>query len=373
MAPLKPPRQRKVPAAQQALDLREPGQPTIGEVTSWYTREYLSGSGNGEEQLGLSMRRGCKSTFKQALAFFGRDATPTKGAARAWLRPLLDSEGGTLRARTVNAHRDRLHTAYVKYRDEVLGITLNPWSFTRFREDTKHLRTSFDAIAEVWPKLLAAMPDDRARLFLSLLFRLGWRLSEPLGLEWGHIMRTTQGTWVVRKEQQRAMWKNVPRGMKHDGLVGTFELHPEMVQFLSGTRRALDRGEPLFGCERGTLVGDRAGTDGAVRSFLFPYREDHLAELTQRLRAAAPDEFPKGQAWHRLRRAFARHTASTQGMEAANRLLGHAYFTSTQLYCRDVVGVVATGQDIQKLYAAQDQNMVCAEAHEADTMLGADS
>jgi integrase len=367
---------RKADTNQQALDLRDPGQPPLGKVLAWFTMEYLQG-----EQYGLSTRRGYKSTFKKAVAFFGKDARPTLGQAKAWLRPLLLGEGGKLQARAVNSHRDRLHAVYVKYRNEVLGVTLNPWAFPRFKEDTRHLKTDFADMATTWPKLLAAMPDDRARLFLTMAMRRGWRLGELVGVEWNHVMRQVvpgakggpqQTAWVVRKEQQRKLWKDVPQGLKHGGLVGTFKLHPEMVQLLYSVRRSLEQGEVLFGCARGALVGDKPGKDGAVRSFLFPYREEHVAELSRRLREAAPEEFPKKQAWHRLRRAYAKHVASTQGMEAANRLLGHAWFTSTQVYCKEVVGVSATGQDIAALDASMD-NMLSGGPHEADnTFQGAE-
>jgi integrase len=362
-APRKPAgaRRAKVPAAQQQLDLRDPGQPTLGEVMDWYTREYMSASEGTDEQRALSTRRGWKSTVRKALAHFSPRDTPTKGDARAWLRPMLLSEGGMLRARAVNAHRDRLHAAYVKYRDEVRGVTLNPFAFPRFREDTKHLRTSFEAVAAAWPRLLAAMPDDRARLFLTLALKRGFRLGELLGLEWGHVLRTTKGGWVVRKEQQRQLWKDTPKGLKHDGLVGTFRLTADMVQLLHATRRALEEGAPMLGCARGSLVGDRPGADGHTRSFVFPYREKHLDELSQRLHATCPEEFPKGQSWHRLRRAFARFTAETKGMEQANRLLGHAYFTSTQVYCREVVGVVATERDVEELDAEMEKTLSASE------------
>lgn len=362
-----PVKTRKAPAAQQTLDLRDPGQPTLGKVVDWYTREYCSASQGTDEQRALSTRRGWKSTAKKALAFFGPHAVPTKGQARAWLRPMLLSEGGTLRARSVNAHRERLRAAYVKYQQDVLGITLNPFTFPRFREDMGHLRTGVESLAAAWPKCLAAMPDDRARLFLTLALRRGFRLGELLGVEWLHVLRTTKGEWAIRKEQQRQLWKDVPKGLKHDGLVGTFKLTEDMVQLLHATRRALEHGAPMVGCERGSLVGDKPGKDGLVRSFIFPYREEHVDELTKRLRAACPEEFPKGQAWHRLRRAFAKFVASTQGMEAANRLLGHAYFTSTQVYCRTVVGVVATGEDVAQLDAAMEKTL-SASAQTSDNV-----
>jgi integrase len=358
----KSPRTRK-PSAQQALDLRDPGQPTLGMVVTHFTRAYLEG-----ELYSLSTRRGYKSTFRLALKHFGKDATLTKGQAREWLRPDFDS--GKRLARALNSHRDKLHAAYVKYRDDVLGITLNPWSFPRFPEGARHLRTDFQDMEATWPKLLAAMPDARAKLFLMIAARLGWRLGELLGLEEGHLMRTTAGDWVVRKEQQRKLWEDVPRGLKHGGLVGTFKLHPEMVKLVLATRRALEAKEPLLGCQRGALVGGRPGKDGSVRSYVFPYREEHVQELMTRLRAAAPEEFPAHQAWHRLRRAFAKHVAQTLGMEEANRLLGHAHYTSTQLYCRQVVGVSATGADIDKLYESQEK-VLCASSHEAHNIFEA--
>jgi integrase len=354
MKPSQPPRMKRPAPAQQALDLRDPGQPTLGEVIDWYTREYLSSANTTDAQLSLSTRRGYRTTFKKALKELGKDAIPTKGQARAWLRPMLAAEGGALRARAVNAHRDRLHAAYVKFRDEVRGITLNPWAFPRFKEAGKHLRTDFANPAETWQRLMEAMPDVRARLFLMLAMWRGWRLGELLGVEWGHVLRTTQGGWVIRKEQQRKLWEDVPKGLKHGGLVGTFKLTAAMVQLIHATRAALEKGEPMVGCGRGSLVGDKAGKDGHTRNFLFPYREEHVQELTTRMRAACPEEFPKGQAWHRLRRAFAKHVASTQGIEMANRLLGHQWFTSTQVYCREVVGVVATGKDIDAMDAAMD-------------------
>lgn len=342
------PRAKKPRAtAQQALPLREPGQPTLGEVIGWFRRAHLP-SGD----LGRSTVNGYKSTFRQALAHFGEGAVPAVGEARAWLdRRRVAGEIGNL---TANSHRDRLHAVYSLFREQQRGVTLNPWTFRRFKEDTRHIRGAFANLAELWPRLLAAMPDDRARAFLSLNMRLGWRLGEVLALEWPHLMRAVGGGHVLRKQQQRASWQNIPQGLKHDGLVGTYALHPETVQYLRAARRAQEEGRVQLGCARGVLVGQQPCGDGVVRSYLFPYREEHTVELIRRMREVAPEEFPRKQAFHRLRRAFLTHVVKAFGVEEANRLAGHKHISTTQLYCREVLGVQATGEDMAKLYAAQD-------------------
>jgi integrase len=371
----------KAPDTRQgSLELQEPGQPTVEQVVTWFLREHVDGP-----ELGLSTKRGYRSTLRHYLKCFGPEARPTKGETRQWLEHRWRAR--EVSALTANSHRDRLHHVYCQYRDERNGLTLNPFTWRRFKEDTRHLKGAFSNLGEVWPKLLKAMPDDRARAFLSLMLRRGFRLGELLGLEWRHVrhLRAEKGAQPeVVLEQQRRAWEDVPGELKHDGLRGTYALHPETVQLLQRAQRALREGKSLMGCQRGSLVGQRPCKDSqpggeVFRQFVFPYREEHLGEILTRLRAAAPAEFPParrglggGEAFHRFRRHFGTMAVTSAGAESigkAKKWLRHKYLTSTQLYASNVLGVQASAEELAELDAAMD-NTLSASVQESDNVLG---
>jgi hypothetical protein len=340
---------RKPNPAQQQLELRDPGQPTLGEVCSWFQAEHVEGP-----DLGLVTQRGYRSTMGMALAHFGEDCVPGVGQCHKWLSDRLKRREVT--ALTANSHRDRMHAIYILFQKQKRAVTLNPWSFRRFKEDDRrHLRGSMDTPGKTWAAILAAMPDDRARAFVSLLGRLGWRKGDGLGVEWRHLLWKAPGGAAIRREQQRRVWEERPGELKHGGLVGTYTLHPETAEYLKRARRLVSSGAQLFGCKSGALVGTGSGRDGMVRQYVFPYREKHVDKLMALVRAAAPAEFPAGQAWHRLRRFATVIMVKSLGIEAAKRMRGDKYITTTQLYAEEVVGVSATGEDVQAFYAAQDR------------------
>jgi integrase len=342
MRPTTHPAPRRAPPAQQQLELRDPGQPTLGEVATWYLRKHVEMGG-----MGLSTQRGYRSTLRMALEHFGQTAVPTVGEARAWLAHRLSA--GEVSALTANSHRDRMHAVYTLYREQARAVTLNPFTFRRFNEDDRrHLKGEIPA--GLWPRLLAAMPDDRARAALSLMANHGLRWGEVLGLEWKHLQWKAEGGPAVHVLQQRRDWQDVPGALKHGGLTGAFALSEETAELLRAAQRALRARRELLGCASGALVGTRPCADGVVRQYVFPYRDDHTLALLKKLREVAPEEFPAYQGFHRFRRHFGNVVVRHFGVEDGQNFLRHKFVSSTQLYARQVLGVVPAPEKMKKLH-----------------------
>lgn len=364
-------RQARQEERQQRLPLEAPGQPTTQQVASWFLEHHVKGPSS---EMGLSTRRGYKSTLRRYVEHFGPEARPTVGETRDWLWHRLAA--GEVTALTANSDRQRLHCVYSLYRDQERAVTLNPFTWKRFRQrDMRHLKGMIENMDSLWPKLLEAMPDDRARAFLSILRRMGWRPGEVLGLEWRHIQWSAQGGPAVELRQQRRDWEDVPGELKHGAQGGVYKLHPETAEYLRRAQRTLrEKGPAAFrmGCARGSLLGMVDCKDSASRQYVFPYRDDHTLELKARLRAAAPAEFPDGQAFYRFRRHFGVEMVKVfgtgeRGRELVKKFMRHLHSATSDSYIRQVMGVQATGQDMEELYRAQDgQKVLSADGKNAD-------
>ncbi|SEU36998.1 site-specific integrase [Stigmatella erecta] len=351
--------------------------PTLGEIVEWYRKAHLS-----DPAINRNTRRGLQSTLRMALAHFGPEARPTLGQARMWLaqrvamRELLP--GGA------NSHRDRMHAVYTLAQQQFRPLLLNAFSFERFPGEKVKPEGLKDP-ARSWPKLLAAMPDDRARAFISLMRKRGFRLGEPLGLEWRHVKQDAPGGPSIHLEQQRDAWDSVPRPLKHTALAALMKLDKETARYLRSVQRSLKLRSPLFGSRTGALAGTAPCKDGTQRHYVFPYREKHLLELVRRARGACPEEFPvgkrgvrAGKMWHRLRHTYGTDVARTSGVEDAKKLLRHKYITSTQLYTTAVVGVPVSAEVLDRFDAAmeqqeqapQEQSTVSACGGKSDTVNG---
>jgi integrase len=328
--------------------------PTLGEIAAWYTKAHLS-----DPNMKLYTVRGLRSTLRLALRHFGPDSKPTMGEARMWLSQQVARR--ELLPGSANSHRDRMHAVYTVAQKQFRPLLLNAFSFRRFPGEKVKPEGMKDPVRS-WPKLLAAMPDDRARALLCFMRKRGFRVSEPLGLEWRHIKADAQGNPTVLLEQQRDAWDTVPRTLKHDALSAAMKLDKETARYLRSTQRALKLRSPLYGSQEGALAGTKACKDGTQRHYVFPYREKHMIELARRAREVCPEEFPvgirgvrAGKMWHRLRHTYGTDVARTSGVEDAKKLLRHRYISSTQLYTTAVVGTPVSADVLDRFDDAMEQ------------------
>lgn len=174
----------------------------------------------------------------------------------------------------------------------------NPCAFMKLArpEPTIHAIQNID---QLWPLLIEAMPDARARAWLALERYLGRRPGEVRGLRRDDITREGENirVWVRR---QRAVansmvvetLKNAGRGERTYAITPRHVLYPFLVELLDLGPARIRTG--LGGC------------NGWKESpFFFPYREHEQAELMRRLREVAPLAFPPGKAWRTFRHTLA--------------------------------------------------------------------
>jgi integrase len=150
-------------------------------------------------------------------------------------------------------------------------------------------------IGEQWPKMMAACVTARERAFVAVQRLAGVRRSEALGLKAGDLLNGVEGAELLIRRQRPA-----PNGWATKATKGkrarNVPVHPELEAML---REVIAEGPARVKVGRG---GQRV----IESEFLFPFREQDLHALGERLREVAPEAFPRGRKmWHALRDTFA--------------------------------------------------------------------
>ena len=98
--------------------------------------------------------------------------------------------------------------------------------------------------------LLAALPDERWRLFFEFLTHSGLRISEAVGLRWRHIELGPRPRVLVREQLYNGKRTNLKSGAARRDI----PLSPAMTMRLRAHRRDSYRGErtPVFATDAGT-------------------------------------------------------------------------------------------------------------------------
>lgn len=321
-------------------------------------------------------KRSYRSTFRAVVDHFGANSMPEKGALYAWLAGRVGS--GKLMPSSANAMRGHLGQLFRVVRDNHDAYVLNAADFPPF--DVKEPKPEALKDPEgTWLKFKAAMPDARVLLYLAVQMFLGLRRSEALGLEWRHVQLGGKRGPELLVEQQRDANKSEPMlHLKHKAPRTRYPIvHPEVLRLLREVSHAFMARTPMYGCDRGALVGDKPCKDKEVRKYIFPYREEHMNQIGRWMKEAAPEEFPKGvrgvrahKAFHRLRHTFCtsvvRELADTEsGRRVAQGLMRHKSIITTDRYSR---GALGEGMNREALAAVAQGFQQRAQQREAELL-----
>ncbi len=242
---------------------------------------------------------------------------PTPADVVAWMCS-LDSQFGP---GTVENHRKAVMAVYRYGAD--LGLSSgNPAALVPARRSQPDPRPIVN-IAEVWPLLLDACRDGREAAFLGVMRYAGLRRGEALGLDLDDVV-TSGRDWRLNVVRQRPD----PNRLGH-----TPPKSPAACRELPVRAPLRELLAPVLAAGRPTVRVGMGGGDLLTVSLLFPYREQDLKDLIDRLRERAPLSFPAGKkAWHALRDTLAvemRRQGKT--FSEAAEVLGHSseYVTRT--------------------------------------------
>jgi integrase len=188
-------------------------------------------------------------------------------------------------------------------------------------------------IGAQWPKMMAACVTARERAFVAVQRFAGVRRSEALGLKAGDLLNGVEGAELLIRRQ-----RPTPNGWATKATKGkrarNVPVHPELEAML---REVIAEGPARVKVGRG---GQRV----IESEFLFPFREQDLHALGERLREVAPEAFPRGRKmWHALRDTFAIEMYENGADIGVLRdWLGHSTETVThQNYIGDVAARVS--------------------------------
>lgn len=248
---------------------------------------------------------------------------PSPGEALGWVESLR--QAGMADA-TIYLHRKTMRTLYRWGMD--LGLVIgNPFAIAalrRPRPSPHHI----PQIAEYWPAFLAACEDARERAFLGVLRFLAVRREEALGFQRRDFVHEPRG-WVAHVRRARPdPGKLEGRPLKTESSYRVLPIPPVLRELL----------EPVLGTDPEIRRG-RGGGRLAVVPWIFPYGDNHLAKMADRIRAAAPLAFRPGKFWHSFR-----DTTAAEVFEAGAELggvrdiLGHTSEATTRDHYLGIIG-----------------------------------
>jgi integrase len=195
---------------------------------------------------------------------------------------------------TVENHRKALSAVYT-YGGQLGLSSGNPAALVPSRRPVAAPRPIVN-IAEVWPAILEACRDGREQAFLGVMRFAGLRKGEALGLHLADVV-TDLAAWRLNVVRQRPVANNLDHApSKSDNSRRELPVRAPLRRLLA----------PVLAAGRPTIRVGPGGRELAEVAYLFPYRENDLADLIARLRAVAPLAFPEGhKAWHALRDTLA--------------------------------------------------------------------
>ena len=227
------------------------------------------------------------------LRWLGRPPhTVTRDDVRDWLELLVD---GGASSSWVSVHLAALRTAF----DKMCGRNVTLGLVTPRRSHKLPTVLSAEAVQ----RLLVAAPSLREKLFLSLLYATGMRVSEGVGVRFGDVDVGRRQLRVVQGKGRRDRIVTLP-----DSLA------------------------PLL---------ERLGRCSRSSDFLFPSPESTARHICPRTaqrwmaRAVALAQLPPAASCHSLRHSFATHLLE-HGVDVRfiQKLLGHLRLETTTLYTR---------------------------------------
>ncbi|NBD09627.1 tyrosine-type recombinase/integrase [Corallococcus silvisoli] len=337
--------------AQAALELG--GAPTLAVLVKWYEEVILAHQGKGT-------RKNIRHHLRMAVAAL--PPRPTGGDIAEWLGGRVDRR--EVQPTTANQARKHIQRVYTLGQQMRWPLLLNPVAHF---DPLPTLTVPPRGLAEpyvTYPALLAAMPDARARAFLSMQRRHGLRLSEALGLEPRHINWSADTVFV---ERQRMPWSSKLQELKTDTSKATFTLDEETARYLrQAARDAMRSGKVPRGVTRAR--------------FLFPYFQEELAGLMVRCRAVAPDDFPtrikgerSGAAWHVFRHTYGTELANSGMLDRkVCVLMRHKHLSTTQGYIASIRGRTMPSEDLETVrkYAREQERLAAERASGGVTSVG---
>jgi|GEM_PF-4388653 len=215
------------------------------------------------------------------------------------------------------------------------------------------------------PRLLAAMPDARARALLLVLRWQGLRIGEACGITWEAVRWGGGGSGgALAVLGQRDPDGSELTDPKAKASAATMPLHRDVVRALRAVRAA-------------DALADERGLSERRARFVFHYAARCwgcqnarpcggrmcLDALMAICRAVAPEDFPVraagrgAKAWHVLR-----HTLGADlerrgvAMGVAQRVLRHASIGSTGAYFQKVRGAQLSTEDMAAAWGTNDSN-----------------
>lgn len=267
---------------------------------------------------------------------------PTPGDVVLWLAS-LQSMG--LAPGTVAQARDILHGVYT-LAQHAGWATTHPVALAPWRRPPPAQLDPVTELPELWPRIRdVAGATPRERAFLGVLYHLGLRLEEALGLERRHVAQRAAG-WRLLVRQQRSH----PNRWTVTGTKGQRGRGARDLPVPAELRELL---APVVGAAPVQL---RLGTRGMPREvrpvpFLFPFRQHELAAVRERLEHIAPETFGPHKAWHQFRRGLAtRLRLAGKPTRTIADVLGHESEKTTEGYFGRLTGarVAADALDLDE-------------------------
>ena len=312
-----------------------------------------------------------KISFAHAQRAFEQVERPVARDFTVWMGNMA-RDVGPYAPGTVNAWRSHLLAAYAYYFDSGLGASdeRNELAFTRPLPDPRLRPDTFGDVRVAFRKIIAIMPDARARAFIAVLRFEGLRVSEALGLQARDIDLRAQKLWVRRRREPN-FWGLQGLPLKHEKHEARMHIMAEAVPYLTELLN-LPEATRRVGCGNGREE---------VTPYLFPYTTHQLygdhetpslkrrrtgklrrvsePSILERMRTVYPDLTDNYEAFHVWRHSMAIEAIQRlQGPSALTRLMNllrHASVTSTAKYVTSLTGKEIGKEDVREIEEWQAQ------------------
>ena len=309
--------------------------PTVSNVVETYLERYLK-----EQNRALSTYE----SYSSALRWFAEvlPPFPTPGQVQAALQARINlplENKRRLLPQTANQYKKYLSAAYKYARNWWPMVTVrDPTSFPNWKVEPRQPRAMANPAATFQHLLTYACKNDTERALLCVLGLLGLRPSEACGLRWDTDLSQDWKKLTVRR--QRVPRRKGEGGLKTRASHAHFDVPDTLKGFLRGAWK-----------ERQAALAskDPWARRDALTPYMFPYGQDRRQQLMERIRAEAPEDFPRKSA---ERGALALHgfrdtlgallAASDTPLREGQQALRHASQKTTALYYANLRGEAAT-------------------------------
>jgi integrase len=346
------------------------GDPPFPEMAAWYVAQDLT-----TDRLAPGTRESRRSCLAQALAWLKTEGIshPETGD---WVRYRNWRQSAQcpnqIASLTWDSHRKTLSLVYEFCRrvpKRGWGPIPNPLHFTRLPPDGERRKEPrcMARPEETFELLRRNMPDVRWQAFITLLFTLGPRLQEALGIPLPGSKVDGGRNLLDLERKQLTIWRQ--RDTDNSKLVDLKSGFSERV--LSIPTDALEVIRETLQWKRHMDAHPTAEWKRhrgfLADNFLFPFWRYQLEEVMEIHRQLAPADFPEweralkgGAAWHVYRHTMATlygRTAMDLGVpnwqDDLHRLLGHADKRTTDAYLRALRLEVVKSDGMAQVWEAQ--------------------